>query len=346
MNLAEIMDMYMQQDNHSTVPQAQPDFRHPDILRIEQMAKDQALVDTSLDFLLGPIGRSSASAAKAAMPIKPPPTKPPINLTNYKNRYTDPFAYNSASDAVRILEGLDSPPSLHKKMHTDTNNALTDFLYASDASGIDKLQTIHNNGLASLSSNKNFNIWKGDDTVQVAYHTTDNKHLQKFSKTPNNISYRQFQGTYLSDDLISNSMWAHRGDETIPFALKNTRIADSNTVIPDKYRNHFLKQIPISSRSQFNSELSPGRKLTFKDIMNDGKYGGAPAEIQAANSSILEKMGYSGVRYNDEIILFNPNDVKALYGNNGKFSTKDNNFYKGLLPPAAIGLTQNGEDDQ
>lgn len=319
---------------------------HGMIRLAEQQMENQGLVDNSLDFVGGrfasPLGRTTqavpgtvAKTVHAGVPAKTVNTKlvDEMETTNTLLNDSHNIGYEEAYGAL-----------------TDMNKA-------------DK------GTLAELRNNPSFNKWAGDDEIGVTYHTTQDPGLDTFGINTDNISLRGFDGFYLGEGAEEATMWASRGDFTHTLATKMKGIADSNTIIPDehlrrlfpkgvegnekfypmiqkgsdKYNKKMAKEYgydTIEALEKAKPRLFSTKNPTVGDVLRSGigRSGGLSKETQIKNRQMLEDLGYTGVRNNKELIMFNPNDVKSLKHNSGSFNSLDDNIYKTLLGTTVAGL--------
>jgi len=156
-----------------------------------------------------------------------------------------------------------------------------------------------NSELEGLRKNSpEFRAWAGKDNVDIGFHTTPNAQMSGFVEGGVRNNLRGVDGFFTSN--ISNApAWTSRGTHSIPLVTKTKNIAEAK----------------MGSQN-------------YEDFIGLGN------ASNAQRTALLRDAGHSGITSGGERIMFNPNDVKALWGNNGKFSLKDNDIYKSILPGA------------
>lgn len=163
---------------------------------------------------------------------------------------------------------------------------------------------------------KNNGISNIDDTVPISIDFASFKE----SLRNNNILYQFVKDIELNSlktawiNIRKNNMYADSLND-ISDIIEYTTLNNNENEIPD-YIFVLLDELNISPK--INYDFAHEQSLHWiTDLGNNSK------EI----TDVIKKLGYDGIFYGTEIVLFNSNQIKSIH-NNGNWDMNNNNIFK------------------
>ena len=157
--------------------------------------------------------------------------------------------------------------------------------------------------------------WKDGSEVENFYHGTS-KDFQTFDPSRNSQVARGFNGVYVTRDAdVADgyvNMFGREGqDNIIPLQGRTSNLANSHTILPPEV----VQQLNISDKVKQRLIDSPAPTRLMDVTMGHGNKIN-DIESAAANSDILQSLGYDGIDLFTETIFFAPKDLKGKFSSN------------------------------